>query len=372
MLSTVVCSAILLLISSAVAQTPPLVPSSQSRQPTVSRAVSAYATIFDSWVAKHHPDTAILVIRRGGTTVFIKGVGTDPNRPTLIGSLSKAITGACIASLVRDGRLSFQTTMREALPQFFESFGRPADQRFEDVTIEQLLVHRSGLSGSKDGDPIFKILRKRAQMGLGHLSAPQPLLVEHFKNRLLRDPGSEMSYSNSGYLTLTAVIEERSGRPYESYCRDHVLRGLSIDARLHPEWSIYSGSGGWMVAGADYLKFLDIFDPRHPFIGNDVQSWIERAQTRWDPDNRREWYSLGVGTSVKGDRRAVWHTGFLNSHGNDRHGSPITAVVASAAVRNYDGTGTFIAATPNTITDKTLRELREKLSRAYEPFELRP
>src|ERR1043166_1166808 len=75
--------------------------------------VDAYGMVFDQWVKDYEPKTAILVVRRGGKTVFAKGHGADPQKPTLIASLSKAITGACIATLIRDGKLSFATPLRD-------------------------------------------------------------------------------------------------------------------------------------------------------------------------------------------------------------------------------------------------------------------
>src|SRR5262249_12295571 len=116
--------------------------------PELPDTVEAYGVVFDAWLAKYKPQTAILAVRRGGRTVFLKGHGTDPQKPSLLVSLSKMITGVCVATLLRDGKLTFTTPMREALAQFFKRHGRPADARFEDVTVEQLLVHRSGLAGN--------------------------------------------------------------------------------------------------------------------------------------------------------------------------------------------------------------------------------
>ena len=82
--------------------------------------------------------------------MFAKGSGADPQKPTLIASLSKAITGVCIATLVRDGKLSFTTPLRDALAQFFKQYGPPVDQRLYQATIEELLAHRAGLRGNAD------------------------------------------------------------------------------------------------------------------------------------------------------------------------------------------------------------------------------
>jgi CubicO group peptidase (beta-lactamase class C family) len=78
----------------------------------------------------------------------VHGHKVDANAPTLIGSMSKAITAVAIATLIRDGKLSFVTPMSQAPAEFFKRQGRPSDRRFEAVTIEQLLVHRSGMLGT--------------------------------------------------------------------------------------------------------------------------------------------------------------------------------------------------------------------------------
>ena len=117
-------------------------------------------------------ETAILVVRRGGKTVFAKGHGADPHKPTLIASLSKAITGACIATLVRDGKLSFTTPLREALAQFFKLFGAPVDERLEQATVEELLAHRAGLRGNADDDPIFGFSASAPTAGQAHWRKP--------------------------------------------------------------------------------------------------------------------------------------------------------------------------------------------------------
>ena len=95
-------------------QVPPPAPAAPvTPRPALPDTVEAYGVVFDAWLAKHKPETAILVVRRGGKTVFLKGHGTDPEKPSLLASLSKMITGVCLVTLVRDGKLTFATPMRE-------------------------------------------------------------------------------------------------------------------------------------------------------------------------------------------------------------------------------------------------------------------
>ena len=315
--------------------------------PTLPPTPEAYRILFNQAVVQHEFDTAILVVRRGGKMVASLGYKADPAGPSFIASMSKPITAVAIAALIRDGKLTFTTPMSVALAGFFKKYGQPKDPRFLNVTIEQLLVHRSGMAGNPDGDPIHKLMQERADRGQGHIEASQELMAAHIKHPLKREPGTGASYSNSGYVALGAVIEQATGKSYETFCREAVFDKLGIKGpRLNPDWRVFGACGGWYVAGEDYLRFLDVFDPAHPFLGEPVKAWIDQAQTKWEAA-KGSWYSLAVGTSGSGAGRwRVSHGGGLNSHSKDARGKPIHAVIESTGTRRADGTGVFLTITP--------------------------
>jgi CubicO group peptidase (beta-lactamase class C family) len=331
---------------------------------------AAYEIAFDAWVTKHRPATAIAAVRHRGKTVFLKGHDADPHTPSLIGSMSKPITGACIATLIRDRKLDFTTPLRDALAGFFRRFGPPADPRLERITIEQLLTHRSGLAGNDDGDPMQTMWRERAVQGLAHLASPESLLAEHFKHPLAAAPGTRNSYTNTGFVVLSALIEEASGKPYETYCRETVFRPLGIaSARLHPDWAQFSGARGWIVAAEDYLAFLDVFDPKHPFLGDRVKAWIVAGETRWDKDYRGQFEGLGIVTVILPTGWRVLHSGILNFHGKAADGRPIEAVIHSHAYREPSGFSAFHAMTPAIEGSPALGELDAALHRVHQALE---
>jgi CubicO group peptidase (beta-lactamase class C family) len=334
----------------------------------------AYGAVFDQWVKDREPKTAILVVRRGGKTVFAKGTNADPHKPTLIASLSKAITGTCIATLVRDGKLTFTTPLRDAMPGFFARYGAPVDPRLYDATVEELLVHRAGLRGNADDDSIYGIFAKRASSGRGWVAAATPVLSEYLlKDRLARQPGGRYSYSNTGYEILTAIIEERTGQSYEDYCGAAVFGKLGIAVpKLHPDWRMLAGAGGWFVPGPDYLALLDIFDPANPFLGDTVKTWIDGAQKRWTPTNKDRWYSLGVNTWAGSGRWAVSHGGILHARGKNADGQPIEGSVVSHAFRAADGTAVFIALEWSPEAEKSLNELRRVIGETHKLVKLPP
>ena len=331
------------------------------------QVADGYGKTFDAWVAKHRPTTAIAAVRRHGETVFLAGHNADPRAPSLIGSMSKPITGVCIATLIRDGKLTFTTPLRDALAGFFRRHGAPADRRLLDVTIEQLLMHRSGLLGNDEGDPMQDMWRRRAAQGLAHDASLAPLLVAHFKHPLAYEPGSHSSYTNTGFVVLSAVIEELSGKPYETYCREAVFAPLGIaSARLHPDWRQFSGARGWISTATDYLAFLDVFDPKHPFLGDRVKAWIPTGETRWDKDYRGQFESLGIPTSVLPAGWRVLHSGILNFRGKAANGRPIEAVIHSHAYREPTGFSAFHAMTPADEHSPALGDLDQALHRVHQ------
>jgi CubicO group peptidase (beta-lactamase class C family) len=326
-----------------------------------------YGSAFDAWVAKYRPATAVAAVRRNGETIFLKGHNADPRTTSLIGSMSKPITGACIATLIRDGKLGFTTPLRAALAGFFRRHGAPADPRLEDVTIEQLLTHRSGLLGNDDNDPLQEIWRRGAANGTAHIASPEPLLAEHFRHRLTHDPGTHSSYSNTGFVVLSAVIEEATGKPYEAYCREAVFAPLGItSARLHPDWRQFLGARGWIITPTDYLAFLDVFDPKHPFLGDHVKAWIAAGETRWDKDYRGQFEGLGIVTAITPEGWTVMHSGILNFHGKGATGAPIEAVIHSHAYREPNGFSAFHAMTPAEEGNPALGELDAALHHVHD------
>ena len=86
-------------------------------------------------------------------------------------------------------------------------------------------------------------------------------------------PGERYAYSNSVYQILGAVVEEATGREYESYCKKTALapRGAT-GAALDPAWRVMSSFGGWRMSLADYGRFYQAFVPGNPAIG-DANFW---------------------------------------------------------------------------------------------------
>ena len=106
-----------------------------------------------------------------------------------IGSVSKAFTAAAVLDLVDAGRLRLEDRAGDLVTGL--------DGSAADVTVEQLLLHTSGLTGAHgtDHEPLD---RDGAVAAIGALD-------------LAFEPGTEFLYSNAGYTLLALIVDEATG-----------------------------------------------------------------------------------------------------------------------------------------------------------------
>ena len=149
-------------------------------------------------------------IRKIGSTLPIKV--TDQVH---LGSCTKAMTATIIGMLVDEGKLTWNSTIREVFPEMAPQIH--AD--FQKVSIYQLLTHRAGLpvnvswwelQGQTPTEQRFSILTT----ALGN--PPQ--------NR----PGSTYVYSNVSYALAGLIAEQVTGQPWEVLMRRRLFEPLAM------------------------------------------------------------------------------------------------------------------------------------------------
>ena len=347
---------------SAFAPETPASPSALSNTP------QAYTQVLTAWADKHKVKRAIIVVRRDGRIVHQGAVGgAEPAAPVLLASLSKAITGACTATLVQRGKIGFDWPLSRALAKFFKENGRPADQRIERATIGQLLTHRAGFSSAVDGEDesTGAVLKAYLERHSAHDRPTPKYLSMVFEKRLRRDPGEAFAYSNAGYLALGAVIEEATDQRYEDFCRDAVLKPAGAKAALDPTWRVLWSFGGWRMAGADYLAFFETLDPARATFGATIRDWILDPNGKTYGRSQFTWYSLGLRMRDEGRGLEYWHTGtFRRRLAADAQG-PLSTETSNLAVHTADGTSWFIHSTP-LVLGGARAELDRELLKAHQ------
>ena len=299
--------------------------------PARAQTVDGIEQAWRGWMATSGQRTGGMVVLHAGQPVREVAMGRAAvGAPVPLASLSKAITGVCIANLIDRGRLSFDTPLSQALARTFARIGAPEDRRLLQVTISQLLVHRAGFNGKEDAEPLGAYLR--ANTGPAHrLRYAAEMAAPGAGSR--STPGTRYTYSNAGYTVLGAVIEEASGRDYESYCRDTVLLPLGArDAALDPTWRIMASYGGWRMPLADYGRFYQAFALGNPAIGPLARAWM------MSPAGKQVGVGVhyGLGTFVRPTAVGggnFWHWGGWTYTMPRAHDGPLKSSYSTFAVR---------------------------------------
>ena len=164
------------------------------------------------------PGIAIAIVEHGETTLARgwgvreqgKSAKVDSHTIFPTGSTGKAFTVAALATLVDQGKLGWDDKVIDHMPWF-----RMNDPWVTaEITVRDLLVHRSGL-GLGAGDLLY---------------VPRSNLTRKQTVERLRDiePAtsfrSEYAYDNILYVVAGQLIEEITGKTWEQYVLDDVLR----------------------------------------------------------------------------------------------------------------------------------------------------
>jgi CubicO group peptidase (beta-lactamase class C family) len=140
-----------------------------------------------------------------GQSVFEKAFGLAeiehniPNTPATIfesGSVAKQFTAAAIVLLAQEGKLSLDDPVRKYIPEL-PDYGAP-------LTIRHILNHTAGL---RDWGTVLGL----TGAGRGDRVISQDLALDVIVHQKALDftPGSEYSYSNSGYTLAAAIVERQ-------------------------------------------------------------------------------------------------------------------------------------------------------------------
>lgn len=223
----------------------------------------------------------VLVMRRD-RTVLTRAYGLAnkrlrvPNRPNTIfaiASITKLFTQVAIHQLVEQGKVALDGKLGTYLDGF------PAEIA-DTVTIEQMLTHTSGMGDFHKEEGFTEAARE-----WDSVEEVMNGIMAYVRRGKLTFPAQ---YSNSGYVTLGAIVAEVSDQPYHRYISDHVFRPAGMtssgfyttaewrtDRRIAlPYTTSESGkhveavdqhlfvgtpAGGSFANGADLVRFVNTF-----------------------------------------------------------------------------------------------------------------
>jgi CubicO group peptidase (beta-lactamase class C family) len=133
-----------------------------------------------------------------------------------LGSDTKAMTAILIGQLVDERHLTFDATMRDLFPDLAPRM----HAAMAKVTLRNLLTHTAGFPHDLDW---WRLDRTHLS-----LSAQRRLAVEEALSVAPATPIGGYAYSNVSFVVLGAIVESKTGMPWETAIERRIFRPLGM------------------------------------------------------------------------------------------------------------------------------------------------
>src|SRR5262245_55236506 len=213
--------------------------------------------IIEAEIAKKQLPGAVVIVGRKGKIVWRRAYGARAVEPAPepmtvdtifdVASLTKVVaTATSMMILVERGLVRLGDPVSRYVPEFGES-GK------KNITVEQLLTHRSGLSADND--------IKDYEQG------PEEAMRNIWKLAPLAEAGSKFIYSDVNYIVLAELVKRVSGKPVDQFASENVFRPLGMkDTGYKPDASLAARIAPTEKRGEKWMRG-EVHDPRAYLLG---------------------------------------------------------------------------------------------------------
>ena len=286
---------------------------------------TAVDQVFARW-GTSTPGCAVGVAVRG-KPVLMKAYGMAdlernvPNTPDTIfesGSVAKQFTAMAIMLLVHDGRLSLDDEVRKHVPEL-PDYGAA-------LTIRHMLTHTSGLRDWGSVAAIAGAPRTTREYTHAHV-----LDIAARQQSLNFPPGTQWSYSNTGFNLAAIIVDRVSGMSFAEFSRRRIFQPLGMTStswrddhrrvvkgraiaysataggyEIEMPFENVHGNGGLLTTVGDLLKWNENFVT--PAVGD--AALVKQMQTAGKyRDGRDLDYALGLYVRPLDGIKNVYHSG---------------------------------------------------------------
>ena len=295
------------------------------KQKVVAGAERAFEKVTKAYVAPGPGCAAAVSLN--GETVFEKAFGLAdlehnvPNTTQTIfesGSVAKQFTAASLVLLQQEGKLSLDDPVRKYIPEL-PDYGSP-------LTIRHLLNHTAGL---RDWGTVMGL----TGAGRGDRVINQDLALDVITHQQALDfkPGSEYSYSNSGYNLAAIIVERVSKQKFPAFVEERLFKPLGMKNsswrddyqrivpgraqayarqgngpwRLNMPFMNVYGNGGMLTTVGDWMKWNAMLDSQS--LGAPLVAALETRGVL--NDGRKIAYALGLVVDTYKGMKDVSHGG---------------------------------------------------------------
>ena len=250
--------------------------------------------------------------RSTGYSDIKNNIKSNSNTKYRIASISKTFTSVLIMQLIEEGKLTLDTKLSTFKPQV---------KLAEQITIEQLLSHRSGIYNYTD----LKDYRSWMETPM----SDEELIDKINKKGRRFKPNKKFEYSNTNYFLLSLIIEiieeesfnkvldNKIIKPFklsQTYCcenikNDETAKSYYMEGDLWKEASdtdlrISSGAGGLISTSKDVNKFFNLLS-NHKIISEESLDKMTNNLTNGD-------YGFGLMKVEFFDKTGFGHDGRID------------------------------------------------------------
>jgi CubicO group peptidase (beta-lactamase class C family) len=288
-------------------------------------------SIVEAELARQNVLGGAVAVVKNGSIIHSQGYGfTSPAMTVRVtdsqrfswASISKPLTAIALLQLDES---SSEFSINDNASEHVDHWYTARTDNRSDITVKQLLSHRSGLIHYDDTDncpdnatPRFDRTRHTIS---GRFNSRDAVSV--FEDQgLCFNPGARFKYSTFGYSLAAAALEGASGQNYATWVADNIALPLGIDS-LNQKTYITNGyrgtcgeDGGWIRVREPSKSFVlpgggwasDIQDLARFANGILENSLISNSQRLWTTStgNSNE-FRLGI--SLSSDGRRAWQNG---------------------------------------------------------------
>lgn len=212
----------------------------QKLMPNQKSRLDSLFTILES----HDKGMGAVSIFRDGKEIYRRYYGyasledklkANVNTKYRIGSMSKMFTATIILKLMEKKKLSLQTKLSEFYPQINQA---------QNISIENLLKHRSGIANFTD-------LPDYSSWNEG-IKSESDLLQKIYALPSNFAPDEKFEYSNTNYLLLSLIAQKITGKKYADLLNKYIIQPCKLLQTLVSD-KINPAHG----EALSYTKFID-------------------------------------------------------------------------------------------------------------------
>lgn len=265
------------------------------------RVLSEIDAAFDKWQADAHVPGLVYGVVLDGRLIHVRasGVKSPGGQPVAsdtlfrIASMSKAFTALAILKLRDEGKLSLDAPAETYVPELARLAYPTADS--PRIRVRDLLSHLGGFVTDDPWGDRQQVMTEAEFTALLEGGLP-----------FTRAPQTAFEYSNTGYALLGRIITNASGRPYNDYIEQEIMRPLGMTSTGYDvfasdqtrsalgyrwendAWSrepdmvhgVYGAMGGVQTSADDYAKWIAFLLSAWPARDDPDTGPVRRATVR--------------------------------------------------------------------------------------------